>query len=258
MCSCLLNLSLAKRFKLIPASAASKANRRCNSGGIRTINFPLYVLTAIGSGIISPFISISFTASATISRIPANASSGSPANQLKLGNSTHKPTYSWSSSDHVTRYVYRSSFSMVFFLQAFNCLQYLFHLVCLCHSLVILNIDSRVPLPRRFICSVTATFLTGLAKHGITYSTKVLKANPFGIAAHGSNDFANLCHIFMIPLLVLLSSSPNTLSRAQRIDPPAGRRPVPWSRWWAAVGLSWPMVFSLCLLLSWCFLLMRF
>lgn len=40
--------------------------------------------------------------SSTILRIPLNAASGVLANQLRLGNSVHNPTYSLSSSDQIT------------------------------------------------------------------------------------------------------------------------------------------------------------
>ncbi|MDP3184628.1 MAG: hypothetical protein Q8M58_05090, partial [Anaerolineales bacterium] len=63
--SCLFSLSLARRFKLTPDSAASIASLLCKSGGIRTINFPLYFLTAIGSGTGSPLFSKSATTWAT-------------------------------------------------------------------------------------------------------------------------------------------------------------------------------------------------
>gem|GEM_PF-6211172 len=44
----LLSFELARRFKLIPASAASRARSRCVSGGTRTTNLPLYCFVAIG------------------------------------------------------------------------------------------------------------------------------------------------------------------------------------------------------------------
>ena len=69
------------------------------------MNLPLYSLHAIGSGGVSPFFRISLITPATTFRIPRSAVSGLPASQLKLGNSTHNPTYSRSSSDQVTRYV---------------------------------------------------------------------------------------------------------------------------------------------------------
>lgn len=91
------------RFKLIPDSAACIANIRWLCGAIRTINFPLKLLVEIDWGISSPFSLRSFMHSWTTQRIPANAASGDSISQLKLGNSAHKPTYSWSSSDQVTR-----------------------------------------------------------------------------------------------------------------------------------------------------------
>lgn len=64
---------------------------------------PLYSPVASGSGTCSPFASKSATTSATTWRIPWSAASGWESNQLKLGNSAHKPTYAVSSSDQVTR-----------------------------------------------------------------------------------------------------------------------------------------------------------
>jgi hypothetical protein len=99
------NFALISRLRLTSSSAASTASLRCTSGGTRTINFPLYRREQIGSGTCSPPAFISLTTPATVLRIPRRASSGVGANQLKLGNSAHRPTHWASSSDQTTRYV---------------------------------------------------------------------------------------------------------------------------------------------------------
>jgi len=112
-----LNFELTTRLRLIPDSAAFIARLRWISGGTLTINLPLYCLHAIGSGIFSLFDFISVTISATNFLIPFKVASGVGDSQLKLGNSAHKPTYSLSSSDHVTLYVYLSFFNAMIYLQ---------------------------------------------------------------------------------------------------------------------------------------------
>lgn len=98
-----LSLALTIRFRLTPASAAFNARSRWTSGGTRTVNLPLNLLEAMGSGGTSPLALISASTSATNRRMPVNASSWLPASQLRLGNSAQRPTYAASSSDHITR-----------------------------------------------------------------------------------------------------------------------------------------------------------
>jgi len=86
-----------------------------------------------------------------------------------------------------------------------NGLQHLPHLISLGHSFIILDIDARISLPWRFIDPMTTALLSRLSKIIITDSTKVLKTNPYWITAHYYDQFFDLCHINMIPLLVLLS-----------------------------------------------------
>jgi len=81
-----LNLSAASRFKLTPDSAASSANRLCNSGGTRTINRPLYFFADSGSGTGSPLACKSVTTSETTCRNLCNAISGSDASSFMTGN----------------------------------------------------------------------------------------------------------------------------------------------------------------------------
>ena len=68
-----------------------------------TMNLPLNFLAEMGSGTGSRFLRISAMQDFTNLRMPANAFSGSFSSQLRPGNSAHKPTCSWSSSDQVTR-----------------------------------------------------------------------------------------------------------------------------------------------------------
>ena len=53
------SLTLTSRFRLTPSSATRTARARCVSGGSRTMNFPLYLRSAIGSGAVSLTASIS-------------------------------------------------------------------------------------------------------------------------------------------------------------------------------------------------------
>ncbi len=62
----------------------------------------------MGRGTGSPYAINSATVSATICLIPARASPWGGANQLRLGNSAHRPTYSLSKDDQVTLYHYWS------------------------------------------------------------------------------------------------------------------------------------------------------
>ena len=66
--------------------------------------------------------SISRTALFTTLRIPSKVDSGLLASQLRLGNSMHNPTNSWSSSDQVIRYVYLSAFRLILALQLIYCI----------------------------------------------------------------------------------------------------------------------------------------
>ena len=166
-----LSFELTTRLRLIPDSAARMDRLRWTSGGTRTINLPLYCLQAIGSGTISSFDSISAIVSATILLIPLKAASGVVDNQLRLGNSAHNPTYSLSSSDHVTLYVYRSFFNTMIYLQFLKCQKHLLHLICFCLALIILNIYSGVSLPGCFINPMAACNLTRFSKIIITNLT---------------------------------------------------------------------------------------
>src|SRR6266496_3292827 len=104
------------------------------------MNLPLKCFVAIGSGTDSSLLSMSEITSPTSLRMPFNAASGVCASQLKLGNSAQSPTCSASSSDHVTRYVYLSSFFAMFDLQPFDCLEYLFYLIGFCLPFAVLDV----------------------------------------------------------------------------------------------------------------------
>jgi hypothetical protein len=67
------------------------------------MNFPLYGRAEIGWGTGSLLRLRSVTVFVTNFRIPNKAFSCDLSSQLMLGNSTHSPTYSSSSSDQVTR-----------------------------------------------------------------------------------------------------------------------------------------------------------
>ena len=83
------SLALISRFRLMFSSAASTTRLRWTSGGMRTMNLPLYRRELSGSGEGSPLAFMSSTTSATSLRIPRRAFSGVAASQLRLGNSAH-------------------------------------------------------------------------------------------------------------------------------------------------------------------------
>src|SRR5580658_4443145 len=69
----------------------------------------------MGSGTLSPRVLISATTSRTSFSMPCKASSLVAASHESDGNSVQSPTYSLSSSDQVTRYVYLSVVLLIFF-----------------------------------------------------------------------------------------------------------------------------------------------
>jgi hypothetical protein len=81
-------------------------------------------------------------------------------------------------------------------LQSFYRFQHLSHLICLCHSFIILEIDSRVSPPGRLVDSVTTAALPSLAEVEIAYLAKVLKSYPH-------TDQLNLDFAVMTPFLPL-------------------------------------------------------
>lgn len=132
------------------------------------MNLPLYLLHDRGSGTDSLLESMSSTTSDTTLRMPLRAVSGVFDSQLKLGNSTQSPTYSPSSSDHVTLYVYRSSFKVIINPQLLYCLKNLSYLIYLGFSPIVLNIYARVSLPRCFIYTMAGASLAGRTEILIT------------------------------------------------------------------------------------------
>ena len=69
-----------------------------------------------------------------------------------------------------------------------------------------LNIDPWVALPWRFVQTMTAAALSGLAKEEIAHPAEVAETDALRIPLHLSNDFFNGVYIEMVPLLVSLSS----------------------------------------------------
>ena len=92
---------------------------------------------------------------------------------------------------------------MSFFLQSFNRLQYLFDLIRLCHAFVVLNVDTRVALPRSFVNSVTAPILARFSKIVFANFREILKADSFWVPFHINNNVCDFRHMGMIPLLIL-------------------------------------------------------
>jgi hypothetical protein len=79
-------------------------------------------------------------------------------------------------------------------------------LIGLCHPLVILDIDPWVALPWRFIQTMTAAALSGLAKEEIPQPASITKTDTVRIPAHVRNDLFNAGHMKIVPLLVSLSN----------------------------------------------------
>jgi len=130
----------------------------------------------------------------TSRRIPCNAFSGVFSSQLKLGNSTHSPTCSPSSSDQVTRYVYLSISLFIISLQTVDSQQNLAYLIGFCLSSVILNIDTRIALPRGLVDSVTCARLPRLPEIFVANLTKRIEADPFRVLPHQFDDIVCRSH----------------------------------------------------------------
>ena len=102
----------------------------------------------------------------TTRRIPFSAASGDGASQESEGSSAQSPTYSASSSTHVTRYVYGSLFR-VFFTSRFILLpfqfvdgrEYLTDLISFRLAFIILDVDTRVARPWRLEYCMTRAAL---------------------------------------------------------------------------------------------------
>jgi hypothetical protein len=122
--------------------------------------------------------------------MPARAASWVLASQLRLGNSAHNPTYSLSSSDQVTRYVYLS----IIHPQQIDCFKNLPDLVCLCLAFVVLNIDSRIAGPGRSINIVTSLYAR-FPEVVVTDYTKLLETNTLRILPHRFDYFLNSLHV---------------------------------------------------------------
>src|SRR4030042_6101807 len=116
--------------------------------------------------------------------MPLGAASRVLASQLRLGNSMHNPTNSWSSSDQVIRYVYRSLLRLILGLQFIDCRQHLLYLISLSHSFVVLNIDSRVSRPGCLINPVTAPTLSWRSKVIITGSEQIAEPHILGFGSY--------------------------------------------------------------------------
>ena len=150
-------------------------------------------------------------------RIPSNAFSGVFSNQLKLGNSAHNPTCSPSSSDHVTRYVYRSISLFIISLQTVDGQQNLAYLIGFRLSSVILNIDARITLPRCLVDSVTRSGLPRLSEILVAYLTKLIEADPFGVLPHQFDDMVYRSH----------KENGISIDTTQQVSARGGRRGAP-------------------------------
>jgi hypothetical protein len=81
------------------------------------------------------------------------------------------------------------------YLQSFNFQQYLFYLVGFGFSLMILNIDSKIPLPWGFVNSMTTPALTGLTEEMVAYLAEIVKSNVSGILLYLGKDMIYIGHI---------------------------------------------------------------
>ena len=149
---------------------------------------------------------MSFTTSASNFRIPLRAASGVRASQLKLGNSTHKPTYSLSSSDQVTRYVYRSFFNATSDLQLFKGQKDLLYLVCLGLSFMILDINSWITSPGCFVRSMATCTFTRFPEEIFTNFAQICISDIFGVSFHLCQYIIDFCHGYIVSIMISLSS----------------------------------------------------
>lgn len=159
----------------------------------------------MGSGTGSLLRFRSETVSFTSLRIPSNAFSGDFSSQLRLGNSAHKPTYSESSPDQVTRYVNRSTSLAITTLNSSNCQKDLPDLIRLCLTARGLNIDSRVSGPGHSVNPVTGPGFSRFSKKMIADFAKVVVADSSGISPHPGQDVFDRSHRRMISLVIPLS-----------------------------------------------------
>lgn len=148
----------------------------------------------MGSGATSCLLRMSAMLSLTSLRIPCNAFSGVFSNQLKLGNSAHSPTCSLSSSDQVTRYVYRSIALFIISLQSVDSQQNLAYLIGFRFSSCILNIYARIARPRGFVNTVACAGLPRLSEIFVAYLAKVIEADPFRVLPHQFDDIVYRRH----------------------------------------------------------------
>lgn len=91
-------------------------------------------------------------------------------------------------------------------LQPLNCLKHLSHLVSFGFSFMILYIYSWVALPGRSVHPVAAPSLTSLSKIEITHCAQITESDILWISHHLPKGFLNFVHVYIVSLLVSLSS----------------------------------------------------
>ncbi len=158
------------------------------------MNLPLYDLVEIGSGSASLERLRSANDSLTSFRMPSNAFSGDVSSQLRLGSSAQRPTYSESSSDHVTRYVYLSTSLAIVVLNSIHSEKDLSYLVGFSLAARVLDIHSRVSGPGHSINPVTSPGLSRLPKKVITDFAELSEANPFWGPPHFVDNVIDRSH----------------------------------------------------------------
>jgi len=91
-------------------------------------------------------------------------------------------------------------------LNFFNGKKYLLNLIGLRFTLVVLNINTRVSGPWRFIDTMATTALAWFAEIMRTDLLKVIETNPFRVCFHFRYDLSYAIHWLKISLMILLSS----------------------------------------------------
>ena len=80
-------------------------------------------------------------------------------------------------------------FNIFFRLQSLDGFEHLLYLISICHSFVILNIDTRVTQPKSFVDPMTANGLPGFTKGMVTYFAQVTETYSFGVPVHRGENF---------------------------------------------------------------------
>jgi len=130
-------------------------------------------------------------------------------------------------------------------LESFDGLKNLTHLIRFSHTVVILDIDSRITWPGRFVDTMAAACLPWRAEIEVTYLAQITKTDALGVASHFCVKSFDPGHGAMIPLLIALSKQKEsmgawgltTIWRQTRFAARAGRDAL------GIADASWPADF---------------